>query len=101
MENLNIISYSEKAVVLAGDTKPIKDLLFSAGGKFNARLTHPQTRKPLMGWIFSKKRQGALETILTGNGIKYSVDAAERSDTEFLIDPAEIAADNFCQQNRI
>ena len=102
MTEICIIDYSEKAAVVTGDTKPIKDLLKDAGGKFNARLTHPLTRKPLAGWIFSKKRIDTLKGVLIANGIKYgcSVDS-EAKQNDFIVDPAEIEADNFCQTNNI
>lgn len=49
---IQIIDYSEKAIAVIGDTKPIKDLLGrdGLGGKFNARLSCGA------GWIFSKKK---------------------------------------------
>lgn len=47
---VNIIDYSEKAIAVIGDTKPIKDKLKELGGKWNNKLTCGP------GWIFSKKR---------------------------------------------
>lgn len=47
---VQIIDYSEKAIAVIGDTKPIKDKLKALGGKFNFRLSCGA------GWIFSKKR---------------------------------------------
>ncbi len=47
---VNIIDYSEKAIAVIGDTKPIKDKLKDLGGKWNNRLTCGP------GWVFSKKR---------------------------------------------
>ena len=35
-----LTNYSEKAVALFGDTKPIKDALSDLGGRFNGRLTY-------------------------------------------------------------
>ena len=55
---INIVDYSEKAFAVIGDTKPIKDLLWSLHGKFNARLSCGA------GWIFSKKRLTEVETAL-------------------------------------
>lgn len=55
---VNIIEYSEKAIAVIGDTKPIKELLKNLGGSFNARLSCGP------GWIFSKKRMQELQTAL-------------------------------------
>lgn len=63
-----IVDYSEKAIALFGDTKPIKDLLFAMGGKFNPRLTYKETKKA--GWIFSKTKREELEGVLNLNNNK-------------------------------
>lgn len=64
-----IINYSEKAIALVGDTKPIKDQLKAIGGRFNPRLTCGA------GWIFSAKVREQLEALL--NGGEVSVPAAK------------------------
>ena len=56
MEKAIILSYSAKAIVVTGNTKPIKNRLKSMGGKWNSRLTNPTTGAQLMGWIFSKHK---------------------------------------------
>jgi len=56
MENVTILTYSSKAIVVTGNTKPIKDRLKSIGGCWNARLKHPSTGEQLMGWIFTKHK---------------------------------------------
>lgn len=48
--NVKIIDYSEKAIAVIGDTKPIKEKLKSLKGSFNPRLTCGP------GWIFPKTR---------------------------------------------
>ena len=60
-----IVDYSEKAIALFGDTKPIKDLLLAMGGKFNPRLTHNDGKQA--GWIFSKTKREELEGVLNLN----------------------------------
>lgn len=45
---IQIIDYSERAIAVIGDTKPIKDKLKELGGKFNFRLSCGA------GWIFRK-----------------------------------------------
>lgn len=55
-----IIEYSEKAIAVIGETKPIKDQLKALGGKFNPRLNCGA------GWIFSVKRRAELDALLGG-----------------------------------
>lgn len=62
--NVNILEYSAKAVVVFGDTKPIKDLLKSLGGRFNFRLRHPKTGERLAGWIFPKSKYDEIKSAL-------------------------------------
>lgn len=50
-----IVNYSDKAIALFGDTKPIKDLLSDLGGRFNSRLTHDGQK--CAGWIFQKAKE--------------------------------------------
>jgi hypothetical protein len=52
--DLVISEYSDKAIVLRGNTKPIKDQLKQLGGSFNFKL------KGGAGWIFSKKREAEI-----------------------------------------
>ena len=46
---LQMIDYSEKAFAVVGDTRPHKESLKAAGGRFNAKLSCGA------GWIFSKR----------------------------------------------
>lgn len=55
---IQIIAYSEKAIAITGNTKPIKDTLKKLGGKFNLKLSCGA------GWIFSKKREQELRAAL-------------------------------------
>lgn len=105
MNNVQIIKYSEKAIVIAGDTKPIKAILKDAGGKFNARLTHPIAHTPLVGWIFAKSKENVIIGLLTANNVKVDRVTPENINdqniNDYIQDPAEIDADRFCQQNNI
>lgn len=56
--DIQIVDYSEKAIAIIGDTKPIKDTLKELGGKWNSRLTCGA------GWIFSKSKETALKAAL-------------------------------------
>ena len=53
--NLEIVEYSEKAIAVFGDTKPIKDVLKNLNGLFRANLTYNGERRA--GWIYSKKQE--------------------------------------------
>lgn len=58
-QTLKLVNYSEKAVAVIGDTKPVKDTLKNLGGKFNPHL------KCGAGWIFSKKKVNDIDAALT------------------------------------
>ena len=53
--SLEIVEYSEKAIAVFGDTKPIKDVLKGLNGLFRANLTYHGERRA--GWIYSKKQE--------------------------------------------
>ena len=53
--SLQIIDYSDKAIAVIGDTKPIKEKLNDLGGRFNFRL------KCGPGWIFPKTKLDTLK----------------------------------------
>ena len=62
--NLEIVEYSEKAIAVFGDTKPIKDILKNLNGLFRANLTYNGERRA--GWIYSRKQeQKVRETLAT------------------------------------
>lgn len=56
---INIIDYSEKAIAVIGDTKPIKDKLKALGGSFNPRLNCGA------GWIFPKRKLAEITAALS------------------------------------
>jgi hypothetical protein len=60
---IQIIEYSEKAIAVIGETKPIKDQLKEIGGKFNFRLSCGP------GWIFSKKQLAEVQKLLSGEAV--------------------------------
>ena len=57
-----IVDYSEKAIAVFGDTKPVKDALHALGGRFNARLTHDGQKRA--GWIFQKTKEDEVRRLL-------------------------------------
>lgn len=58
---LQMIDYSERAIVVIGDTKSIKDELKQLGGRFNARLNCGP------GWVFSKSKLDVIKEFLKNN----------------------------------
>ena len=61
-QKIMIVSYSEKAVAVFGETRPLKELLKEQGGRFNPYLKKDGENCP--GWIFSKKREAQLREVL-------------------------------------
>lgn len=58
VSGVEIIDYSEKAIAVIGDTKPIKDQLKELGGRFNSRLTCGA------GWVFLKTKREEVELLI-------------------------------------
>jgi hypothetical protein len=58
-----ILDYSEKALAVFGDTRPLKDELKALGGRFNPKLTHEGGKRA--GWIFSKSKEQQVRNLLT------------------------------------
>lgn len=60
---LEIVEYSEKALAVFGDTRPMKDRLRELGGRFNAHLSRNGAK--VAGWVFPKSKREELETALS------------------------------------
>lgn len=58
-EGLELVDYSEKAVAVVGNTRPVSETLKALGGRFNARLSCGA------GWIFSKKKEAEVRAALS------------------------------------
>jgi hypothetical protein len=58
---MEIINYTEKSIVVKGDTKSHKDVLKSLGGKWNSKFTHKETGEKFGGWVFPKTKQDIVE----------------------------------------
>ena len=56
---IQLIQYSEKAVAVIGDTKPIKEKLKQLGGRFNMFLSCGA------GWVFPKTKETAIKEALS------------------------------------
>lgn len=74
MSDIYYEDYSEKSIVVLGETKPHKDALKSMGGRFNGRL-----RDGKVGWIFSKKSEEAVKDYVE-NG-KVTVKTTKKKET--------------------
>jgi hypothetical protein len=57
-ESVQLVDYSNKALAIIGDTKEIKEVLKSLGGRFNPRLTCGA------GWIFPKTKEAQIKQAL-------------------------------------
>jgi hypothetical protein len=53
--------YTEKSVVVRGETKDFKDELKSIGGKWNSRLLDKSTQEHFGGWIFPSSKEGEVK----------------------------------------
>jgi hypothetical protein len=58
-----IVDYSEKAIAVFGDTRPLKDELKALGGRFNPKLIYEGGKRA--GWIFSKSKEQHVKNLLT------------------------------------
>jgi len=57
--SLRLVYYSDKALAIVGDTKPVKDKLMSLGGRFNPFLTVDNQKTA--GWIFPATKKETLQ----------------------------------------
>ena len=65
---VSVVQYSDKAIAVFGDTKPIKDRLKALGGRYNGSLKHGEFGATAPGWIFPATQRGALESALSATG---------------------------------
>ena len=70
---LQIVSYSDKAIAVIGDTRAIKDTLKALGGRFNSRLTCGA------GWIFSAKKREEVTKVVQGGNITKEKKTTEKT----------------------
>ena len=57
-----IVDYSERAIAVFGDTRPLKAQLSAMGGRFNSHLNYEGERRA--GWIFQRKCKEQLTALL-------------------------------------
>lgn len=64
---MEVIEYSEKSIVVFGeDTRNKVSEIKALGGRFNPKLTHPETKEKFAGWIFSKKKTEQVKNLVKG-----------------------------------
>lgn len=61
-KRFEIIDYTEKSIAVFGDTKSIKEILKSLGGRFNTRLSYEGEKTA--GWIFPIHMRSQIEELL-------------------------------------
>jgi hypothetical protein len=67
--NITLEDYSDKCCVVSGETQPLKDEIKALGGKFNGRLTNPQTDEKFAGWVFPMSKKSSIEKWLGGGAV--------------------------------
>ena len=61
-KRFEIIDYTDKSIAVFGDTKSIKEILKSLGGRFNTRLSYEGEKTA--GWIFPIHMRSQIEELL-------------------------------------
>ena len=77
MTDLSCTDYSDKAIVVRGDTKEHKEQLKKLGGKFNANLRDGP------GWIFSKKNEEKILSYIASGSIDDDVEENSYKKSKF------------------
>ena len=73
MSSITVEQYSEKAIVVRGNTVPYKDKLLSIGGKWNKMLKGGE------GWIFPLTKKPIVEKMLSEPPSVHNNDSSENS----------------------
>ena len=61
-------TYTEKSIVVRGETRDHKEELKTLGGKWNAKLTDKSTQEQFGGWIFPTTKQEQVKKWLASVG---------------------------------
>lgn len=65
--DISIIDYTEKSIVVIGNSTHIKELLSKANGRWNSNLKNPIDGSRLKGWVFPKTKREIVENIINEN----------------------------------
>ncbi len=87
---VTIINYSDKAIALTGETKPIREQLKNLGGKFNPYLTNKETGAKFAGWIFSKTKQAQVESLINNPLVSIKANEYKPTKSEVLTRTVEV-----------
>lgn len=79
---LTVEHYSDKSIVVRGDTKPYKEQLNALKGVYNPRL------KGGAGWVFGKKREQEIRTAIEEINAQSNTDVLQNEDAENVSDTA-------------
>ncbi|GEM_PF-3093961 len=77
-DELKVVDYSEKAIVVTGNTKLFKTEIKKLGGRYNPRLKCGQ------GWVFSVKKRDEVEDLVKWINILQK--QLSMASTDFMLD---------------
>lgn len=80
VEGVEVVGYSEKALAIFGNTRPLADELKAIGAKFNRALTYNGERRA--GWIISRRKADELAEILGAPSDSPTPSDGSQPDTE-------------------
>ena len=69
MSTIRIEKYTDKSIVVRGETTEYKETLKSLGGKWNARLVDKQTEEKFGGWIFPLSKLKDVEKWMSNKSV--------------------------------
>lgn len=80
VEGVEVVGYSEKALAIFGNTRPLADELKAIGAKYNRALTYNGERRA--GWIISRRKADELAEILGAPSDSHTPSDGSQPDTE-------------------
>jgi len=93
---IRVYEYSEKAVAVVGDTKPLKDEFRQLGGKYSTSVAINGVKQP--GWFFSKKKIPELQALLVGKLVHtfiHGIKIYEIHDKYYVDAPTDVGIEKF------
>ena len=90
MSNIYYEDYSDRSIVVLGETKPHKDNLKSMGGRFNGRL-----RDGKVGWIFPKKSEDVIKDYIENGKVTPKIVSKKSENNNVDLKKLEKKVDNL------
>ena len=90
MSDIYYEDYSDRSIVVLGETKPHKDNLKSMGGRFNSRL-----RNGKVGWIFPKKSEDFIKDYIENGKVTVKVISKQSENNNVDLKKLEKKVDNL------